>query len=135
MIEEPLLRTPHGFRRSVPRGPGFSSGRRGFDLSGLCRFQLLIAPVGALIVRIRRGRQELQIGATQLSASTGRFEALLPLPLNGGTMDLQASRERFDRRQQPLLQADDQQPRRCLRSPRGAGQPLLTGLPVLVQKA
>src|SRR5207249_11481005 len=92
VIEEPLLRTPHGFRRSVPRGPGFSSGRRGFDLSGLCRFQLLIAPVSALIVRIRRGRHELQIASTHLSASTGRFAALLSSPLNGYTPDLQSSR-------------------------------------------
>ena len=60
---------------------------------------------------------------------------LLPVPLDGPPVDGQTARERLDRREQPLLQAHDEQAGGRLGLAGGVGVPLLTGGAVFVEQA
>ena len=60
---------------------------------------------------------------------------LLPVASDGPPMDRQAARERFDRRQQPLLEANDEQAGGRLDLAAGVGVALLPGGAVFVEQA
>jgi hypothetical protein len=92
------------------------------------------SPRDATAEALWRAGEQLRFPVAQLRGFGSCWPSLLPLSLHSRPVDLEATRERLDRRQETLLQADDEQPRGCLRPARGAGEALLARRAVLVEE-
>ena len=142
-------------RRPRPRRDGLGGGVEGGDLRGFLGFAVLVGVLGALVVRIRRGREPAgarmeriqslpvaaRVGAIGGSALRSRRATApggrrpLPLPSHRLPVPRERDGERLDGRQQLLLQAHHQQGGGGPGARRAGLQPLLPQAAVLVQEA
>jgi hypothetical protein len=114
-----------GLRRS-----GYS-----LDLGSLLGLELLRRPLCALVIGIGRGGEEFCFPVSRLRRIGSLCAPLLPLPLHSYPVDLEAARKRLNRGEEALLQANDKQPRGCLRPARRAGEAFLARRAVLIEEA
>ncbi len=89
--------------------------------------------------RARRRRPARGVSSCRLrldrSSAAGLRSRRPPTGARQSSMHLEATGERLDRGQQPLLKPDDEQPSRRLRAARRLREPLLARSPVLVEQA
>ena len=98
-----MLPVPKCLCGSVSLGTSLGRGSHGFYLGRLFGFELLLRPLGPLVVCVRRGREEMSILFQSLASFCPNLFCLLPVTLNRLPMDLQAACEGLSRRQQALL--------------------------------
>ena len=154
-VEQPLLPLPELRARSggIGRRVGFRGHGDRLDLRFFLGLDQILLLLAALVIGSRRRQEEVvrlfggwrrQLRFARLPRCGGRIRLLpgrvvrlplLPVPIDGPPVDRQGARERLDRREQPLLQADDEQAGGRLGFAGGAGVPLLADGAVLVEQA
>jgi hypothetical protein len=100
LIEDRLLPAPERFCRRISGRFGFRVRGDGLDLRRvLLGFLLLVGPLAALVVGVRRGREELRVsGALGASAGARRPSPTASLTVARWTLRLRANASMDERR-------------------------------------
>jgi hypothetical protein len=114
------------FRARVSGRFDLRRGGDGLDLGPLLGRELFRRPLAALVVGVGGDSEKLPFPVAHIRVA---------LSLHRPPVHLEAPCERLDRRQEALLQPDDEQPRSGLGPARGGREALLARRAVLVEKA
>src|SRR5439155_17887762 len=131
-IKQHLLPPPECFSDHISGRVGFRYRGDGFNLGCLVGLEFLGVPFTALIVGIGGGREQLAVA--RLHTVGSRCPPLLPLSFHGCAVHLEAPCERLNRREEALVETNNEQPRSRLRTARGACETLFAHGAVLVEQ-
>jgi hypothetical protein len=99
------------FRARVSGRFDLRRGGDGLDLGPLLGLELFRRPLAALVVGVGGDSEKLPFPVAHIRVVGNRCSSLFPLSLHRPPVHLEAPCERLDRRQEALLQPDDEQPR------------------------